>query len=99
MRFHCIPECRKCLAELQNETRDTLWRGGLRSVVKATGENFKRSLDVDCDDDSEEVGRNVKKKEKEEKEESTTKVLKEEHDNLVHVFVPLLLSVTANLSQ
>ena len=40
----------------QNE-KDTLWRGRLRSVVKATGENFKRSLDVDCDDDSEEVGR------------------------------------------
>ena len=31
--------------------------------MKATGENFKRSLDVDCDDDSEEVGRksNIKK--------------------------------------
>ena len=30
--------------------------------MKATGENFKRSLDVDCDDDSEEVGRKCKGK-------------------------------------
>ena len=30
--------------------------------MKATGENIKRSLDVDCDDDSEEVGRKCRKK-------------------------------------
>ena len=49
--------------------------------MKATGENFKRSLDVDCDD-SEEVGRKCKGKRK------RTNIKK----NMITLYVPFFSS-------
>ena len=61
----------------------TLWCDGLRSVLKATTGSHTRSLEVDSDDESEELGRKGKGKKKknkqEEKVEMVESTMKEKH--------------------